>query len=586
MLRGSPGDDSTRFGRVRATGRACASGLVRLRRSFGGPPSRLALPGALTLLLLAVALPAAVLAAAGVSLSPPSQTVTAGQTATLTATVLNSDNQPVMNEDVTFTVAGANSGAGATLPTGAQGTATFQYAARNVGTDTVTATELVSSAQPAPGGAAPALAATATVTVVSGAPARVVLSPASQTVSVGGTATVTATAVTAAGQPVANQPISFIVSGANTVARQVVNTSSAYTAAFSYVPSKAGTDTVTAFVDAAGSGVLVPSDPQATATTSVSGTSSGPPGQGTTGPGGPPGCVAPSVAITSDQGRAGFFIGDVASVSIRATAPSGLSRNPSASHMPLDTSKQGTFSLSRTATATCGSSTTASFRYTVIPEPVLGKTVNLEAISGKVYVKLPGGTRSTERATAAASTAPGKGIGFIPIEDARQVPVGTIVDTRAGTAMIASATSVKNKLYTGSFFAGLFKILQNRRQKGLTSLDIMNTRPRTAALCTTLGKSAVVAAANPSARAAARRPKRTLSKKILGLLSSKDTGVFTVRGNYAAATVRGTQFTVTDRCDGTLTRVTRGIVSVSNLRTRRTVTLHAGQSYLAPGPPI
>jgi hypothetical protein len=36
-----------------------------------------------------------------------------------------------------------------------------------------------------------------------------------------------------------------------------------------------------------------------------------------------------------------------------------------------------------------------------------------------------------------------------------------------------------------------------------------------------------------------------------------------------------------DRCDGTLTRVRRGRVVVRDFRARRTVTLTAGQQYLA-----
>jgi hypothetical protein len=48
--------------------------------------------------------------------------------------------------------------------------------------------------------------------------------------------------------------------------------------------------------------------------------------------------------------------------------------------------------------------------------------------------------------------------------------------------------------------------------------------------------------------------------------------------------VRGTVFTVEDRCNGTLTRVSRGVVRVRDFRRGRTVTLHAGQSYLARAP--
>ena len=52
-------------------------------------------------------------------------------------------------------------------------------------------------------------------------------------------------------------------------------------------------------------------------------------------------------------------------------------------------------------------------------------------------------------------------------------------------------------------------------------------------------------------------------------------------GRYSAATVRGTDWTVTDRCDGTLTTVRRGTVVVRDFRLRRTILLRAGKSYLA-----
>jgi hypothetical protein len=41
---------------------------------------------------------------------------------------------------------------------------------------------------------------------------------------------------------------------------------------------------------------------------------------------------------------------------------------------------------------------------------------------------------------------------------------------------------------------------------------------------------------------------------------------------------------VEDRCDGTLTKVTRGVVNVNDFRARRNVTVRAGKSYLARAP--
>ena len=52
-------------------------------------------------------------------------------------------------------------------------------------------------------------------------------------------------------------------------------------------------------------------------------------------------------------------------------------------------------------------------------------------------------------------------------------------------------------------------------------------------------------------------------------------------GKHSAGTVRGTKWLTQDRCDGTLTRVVTGKVSVRDFTAKRTVLVSAGQSYLA-----
>ena len=61
-------------------------------------------------------------------------------------------------------------------------------------------------------------------------------------------------------------------------------------------------------------------------------------------------------------------------------------------------------------------------------------------------------------------------------------------------------------------------------------------------------------------------------------------GRFRTRGRHSSATVRGTIWTVSDRCDGTLTKVKRGKVAVRDFRRGRTIVLRAGKSYLARSP--
>jgi hypothetical protein len=86
-------------------------------------------------------------------------------------------------------------------------------------------------------------------------------------------------------------------------------------------------------------------------------------------------------------------------------------------------------------------------------------------------------------------------------------------------------------------------------------------------VCATLGKRAAVAA--------------KLSSKVLGRLNANAHGKFSTKGQYSAATVRGTVWSVANQCDGTLTKVQRGVVSVRDFVRRKTITLFTGQHYLA-----
>ncbi|HWX45931.1 MAG TPA: choice-of-anchor Q domain-containing protein [Solirubrobacteraceae bacterium] len=224
------------------------------------------------------------------------------------------------------------------------------------------------------------------------------------------------------------------------------------------------------------------------------------------------------------------------------------------------------------------------------PPPVLGKSVNVTPVSGIVYIELPPGAKLASvlpsspgveafapltdgRAFAAladgqAFAALTKGLRFIPLTEARQIPVGSTLDTTAGVVSITTATTAsrKGKLQSGDFGAGIFKLLQQRRQRGLTELNIIDNHSARQ-VCATVGK----------ARIAAKQP----SNKVLGRLNASSHGRFTARGHYSAATVRGTIWSVANQCDGTLTRVKRGVVSVRDFRRRKTITLFTGQSYLA-----
>jgi hypothetical protein len=180
-------------------------------------------------------------------------------------------------------------------------------------------------------------------------------------------------------------------------------------------------------------------------------------------------------------------------------------------------------------------------------EPLLGKTVNASVVSGNVRVKSP------------------KGSGFVPLTEARTVPVRSIVDTRRGTVKLRTARNRKGKVQSGRFSNGVFQVLQSRkrRAKGLTELRMK-------------GSAAGFKGCRSNSSASAALSRRTVRR-----LRAKAKGRYRTRGRHSAATVRGTTWTVTDRCDGTLTTVKRGKVAVRDFRRKKTIILRAGKSYLA-----
>ena len=150
---------------------------------------------------------------------------------------------------------------------------------------------------------------------------------------------------------------------------------------------------------------------------------------------------------------------------------------------------------------------------------------------------------------------------FVPLTEARQIPVGSFLDTRRGTVRLQSARDRRGTRQQGDFGSGLFQVLQSRKSP-VTTLTLKGASFRSC------GKGR-------RARAAAVIRRR---------LRANARGRFRSRGRYSAATVRGTVWLTADRCDGTLTKVTRGRVAVRDFRRKRTVVVRAGKSYLARAP--
>jgi hypothetical protein len=207
--------------------------------------------------------------------------------------------------------------------------------------------------------------------------------------------------------------------------------------------------------------------------------------------------------------------------------------------------------------------------------PVLGKTVDASPISGVVLVKPPPGT-SLGTAGDTDRSKLSKGQGFVPLTAARQIPTGSEIDALHGSLKIVTATGKVGKTQNATLTGGIFKVSQDRTgiTKGLTNLSLVESAFQgapTYATCTPKHKATDATMAK-------------LSTKTLQLLKVSAKGKFRTTGRYSSATVRGTIWTISDRCDGTLTHVIRDTVLVDDFVRHKTILLHAGQSYLAKKP--
>ena len=111
------------------------------------------------------------------------------------------------------------------------------------------------------------------------------------------------------------------------------------------------------------------------------------------------------------------------------------------------------------------------------PPPVLGKSVNVVPVSGVVYIELPPGATLASASSLSpfssfgvgprAVEAVAKGQAFVPLTEARQIPVGSTLETTEGVVSLTTATtaSTKGKLQTGDFGAGILSCCRTARRR-------------------------------------------------------------------------------------------------------------------------
>lgn len=195
------------------------------------------------------------------------------------------------------------------------------------------------------------------------------------------------------------------------------------------------------------------------------------------------------------------------------------------------------------------------------PRP--GETSVVQVLSGEVFVKLP--TR-TPLGFSGLRT-PFQAGEFVPLKGAASIPLGSEVDTRKGEVEIDAAansfasTDRRAKQQSARMKAAIFRIKQKR------------AKAKAAAIATDVSLLTPPGAAS---RCTGRPAKGTVVRSISMVVK----GYFRALGGASTATAKSATFNTTDRCDGTLTEVGRGSVSLAVKGQKQPVKVKAGRAYL------
>ncbi|HWC26884.1 MAG TPA: thrombospondin type 3 repeat-containing protein [Solirubrobacteraceae bacterium] len=212
--------------------------------------------------------------------------------------------------------------------------------------------------------------------------------------------------------------------------------------------------------------------------------------------------------------------------------------------------------------------------------PTLARSVALRTAGGTVLVR---DSRSSR---------------FRPLVGAELLPVGSEIDVTHGRVTMTSAAS-GSRTQTATFSGpagpirssaaprGLFRVEQNRSRRPTTDIKLIrrgyrrvcgrgnSKRPFAEGALRRIAAAPGSAAARRSAR---RRPRRGVISGVRGAGKGRNRTI----GRHAIAATHQTDWSMAERCDGTLVRVFEGTVLVRDLSTGKRIKLQAGQRHLAP----
>lgn len=199
------------------------------------------------------------------------------------------------------------------------------------------------------------------------------------------------------------------------------------------------------------------------------------------------------------------------------------------------------------------------------PQPALRRAAVATPVRGRIRVRVPGSRR------------------FVPATTALRLPMGAEIDARDGAVALRFRTTAAGREATATVSEGRFVLRQSAVRDGgqypgvLVLAGPLQNCPKPVRRARRT--------ADPRGQQAGDRAKR--KRKRGRRVTVEARGKIKTRGKYGAATVRGTRWTMIDRCataprPGTLTIVREGRVAVDAFRLRKRTLVRAGRSYLAP----
>jgi hypothetical protein len=192
--------------------------------------------------------------------------------------------------------------------------------------------------------------------------------------------------------------------------------------------------------------------------------------------------------------------------------------------------------------------------------PLAGQSVRVKDVQGEVFVKLPGKASRLKQDP-----------GFIPLKGVASLPVGATIDARKGRLAVVSAVNSRpagDRRYStqeAQVRAGIFRVRQQRLRRRAS-----RRIPTSFVLVSGSGAEGVCTGGTR------KRPRKAIVRSLL----LQGRGFYRAIGGASVSSGRGGTWLTTDRCNGTLTEVTRGTVFVRGLRALRARKVRKGRAVL------